>query len=162
MQVKLQLPCTPLVKHYLESNFGTPAVLTKRSLAGKFFYRLLVKPNQKDNKKYSGYTSTCMVCITPDALHRFGCELSLNDIMEFNQFVTKQVYGLMAVTMDVLQETMPDFNIQKGISFFCSKYDFPHEAMSMDAAIKAYYRYRQAQIFDLQPKKSFGESVRTI
>ena len=143
MNFIVKLPCTPLVEHFLKTQYGTPCRLKGRSGVAKLFYRLLERPSNKKSSMYSGYKNSIDVFITENDFERFGCELTRGDIMEFNNMVTDHIYELMSMSIVTQEENIKERTIKESIFWWCDYFDFPQEVLSFDAAKKAYYRYRQ-------------------
>lgn len=145
MQHKVTLPCSPLVKDYLHRNYGSPIKLTRKSPIGKFFYTLLANPCQRFEKRAGTYDNEVVVLISDDEFtRRSGWKLTKNDIVEINNMITDQVYGLMYVAIEAREDVLgTEFQIKKAIKWFFQYMQFSTDAIHLDTAAKAYYRFRE-------------------
>lgn len=142
MVFKVILPCTPLVEHFLKTQYGTPCRLMGRRGVVKLFYRMLERPSNEHSAMYSGYPNKIEIIISESDFKKFGCELTRGDIMEFNNMVTDHIYELMSMSIVTQEENVKDRSIKDSIFWWCDYFNFPQEVLSFDAAKKAYYRYK--------------------
>lgn len=145
MQHKIALPCSPLVREYLHKNFGNPVRLTRKQPIGKYFYTLLANPCLKREKRVNTYEQSVTVIISHNEFRHCGWKLTKNDIVEINNMITEQVYGLMYVAIEARQDLVKadEFKIKYAIEWFFKYMNFPPDAVSIETAVKAYYRFRE-------------------
>jgi hypothetical protein len=144
MEIKIEIDVKPVVKAYLERNFGTPVRLTRDKPTGKFFYKLLEKQENHKDTEYKQYSQKVVVIVGEDCLFRHGSMVTPTSLIDFNNFVTENFYELMYLTIEVQEEMSQDrFRIKEAIQYFLDKFCLTEEILSFETAKKAYYRYRE-------------------
>lgn len=159
----IKVPVKPVVKAYLEYNFGPQVRIDKYSLAGRFFHYILEKniPYKEKNPISQNYKCMVEVVIPDDTFLRYGHSLTNNSIRDFNEFVTCQFYSLLVFHMKYQEEEVTDkLNYKKCILRFCEMFKMSEEIISYETVKKYYYRSRAREEERISnTEKSFGKIV---
>jgi hypothetical protein len=146
MDIKIEIAVKPIVKAYLERNYGIPARLNKESLAGRYFYKLLEKQENHKDTEYKAYPQRVIIIIGEDCLFRHGSSVTPTSLIDFNNYVTDNIYQLMFFSIEMQEEMSQDrFRIKEAIQSFLDRFNFTEDILSFETAKKAYYRYREKQ-----------------
>lgn len=87
--IKVEIPAKKYVKRFLEVRYGQPAVITKADAIGKFFYTLMSRPRQSDDKRFNTktYPEYITIQLTQRVFLQRGYVLTPTNVIEFNNFV---------------------------------------------------------------------------
>jgi hypothetical protein len=146
MEIKIEIDVKPVVKAYLERNFGSPVKLTREKPAGKYFYKLLEKQENHKDTEYKQYSQKMVIIVGEDCLFRHGSVVTPTSLIDFNNYVTDNIYELMYLTIEMQEEMSKErFRIKEAIQYFLDKFSLTEEILSFETAKKAYYRYRERE-----------------
>jgi hypothetical protein len=142
MKFSLKIPCKPYVKRFLELNFGAPVDFTKDKSLYPDFRRKLNKDTQSSryDKRYeqcafTRYKEVVEVKITRDDFYRYGWELTITDMVDFN----RQIEARAKLFMYVIVSTRMAFGVSQvdSIAYFQNQFGFgediwPAESINKD------------------------------
>lgn len=139
--IKFQLPCKDHVKHFLEFQFGKPAILRNDNYIGKYFFQLTRESskNYDPHLRIDNYPALTEIKITQDLFLRSHCVLTEKNVREFNMFVSDNFK--QQIRSDII--TMVEFQgieIKKAIECIYQKYNMDESILSYEAIKKDYYR----------------------
>jgi hypothetical protein len=144
MDVKIEIAVKPLVKAYLERNFGSPVTLNKESLAGRYFYKVLEKQENHKDTEYKGYSEKVIILVGVDCLFRYGSSVTPTSLIDFNNYITDNIYQLMFFSIEMQEEMSQErFRIKEAIESFLQRFNLTEDILSFETAKKAYYRHRE-------------------
>lgn len=162
MKLKIDIACKPLVRAYLQYNYGKQIVINKETHIGKFFFKLLQKgPEYRRDTEYTAYSDKVSLNINEDLYLRNGFGISKSGLVEFNNYITDCVYGLLVLHIEMHEELMKGkWKIKQAIESFCNKYNFNDSDLSYETAKKYYYRSRiKKNALSIKDIKTFGRNV---
>ncbi|MES2590887.1 MAG: hypothetical protein V4608_03295 [Bacteroidota bacterium] len=110
---------------------------------GKYFYSLVDDACGAKDKRITVYRNEIKVLIVEDVFFRKGCVLTKTNIVEFNNFVEKDLKKQVNIYLDALCE-INDIEIRRAIDFVYDKFDMDETIFPLDTIVKQYYRKRKA------------------
>lgn len=144
---KVDIPCTYLVRIYLENLFGKP-VRFKEGIHKSIFLCHVEKQaciNQKVRSRR--WSDQVTVELTESLYLRHGVFLTDKGISDINSDYTDLIYELLFQTMawseDMFFAPGSKLNYRESIEKFCDKMGFPEECLSYERAKKAWQRKRE-------------------
>ncbi len=146
MTVRAVIPCTPLVKQYLEACYPSPLKLNRKDLECKLMLRCL---DGRRRKRYNfvgtEYSEQFILLLDADLRGRVGVQLNQSEVFEINQVIKKLIYRLLFDYLDVEMEMDPEFAIKEGIKRWCTVKEMNPDTLPISSMIKAYYRHRKSK-----------------
>jgi hypothetical protein len=148
----LTINVRPAVLKYLRRKLhlaeGQPFRLTKKCKVGRFLYHTLRNPQQ--DRQYSAavatYPGRFVVHISQQLSWLNGCRhLTDQGVHDFNRHVEDLMEEEFITTVQALADHGIQFETKKVALRFMQSYDLTEDDLTLDALIKAYYRFRKAQ-----------------
>jgi hypothetical protein len=138
----IQLKTKPYVRHFLVSNFGSPANLTADPGLNALFRRCLKKPSLRSHKHYKPlnlkkYTTTAEIIISDDYFYRYGWEMSKTDTILFGRELENRAKFLMRSIVSVYMAFMRQ---KDAIMLFQENFGYTEDIWSYDSIKKDYFR----------------------
>ena len=154
LSFKVEVPCSNLVKFYMEKNFGRGkdklVFIDNTSTVGKFFYKCIENPSNKHDKDYKGYQDSITVNISENIFIRKGILITPTDIISFDNFVTKLIYQSVWLYIDARQDgAVQHYTAKRLMDDFCVKYGYSEDILS-------YERLKKAKQFRTNPDKGLN------
>ena len=152
MSAHHSIPARPAVAKYLRRKLelaeGQAYRLTKKSQIGRLLYHLFRNP--QDDKQYTIAPETHSARFSLSISHKLSwshsCRYLTNQgIHDFNRQVEDMIEEDFLATVKVLSAYGVRFETKQVALDFMKLYDFTEEDITLDALIKAYYRFRKAQ-----------------
>lgn len=97
----IQINCNPMVKMFLENNFGNPAKFESKHILNKLTTNLLCRNNTRFNNVKS-YPETCELQIIPSVFIRDGYFISDAGVRDFNMGVENFIKQSLRNHVDTL------------------------------------------------------------
>ena len=146
------IPVRPAVAKYLRRKLnlaeGQAYQLSKKSQVGRLLYHLFRNPQEDRQYTISEETHPGRFPLTISYQLNWlnGCRyLSSQGIHDFNRQVEDMIEEEFLTTVKTLAEHSIEFETKQVALRFMTTYDLTDEDMTLDALIKAYYRFRKAQ-----------------
>ena len=147
----LTINVRPAVLKYLRRELqlveGQAFRLTKTCEVGRFLYHALRNPQQ--DRQYNGvamYTERFTVHVSQQMSWLNGCRhLTDQGVHDFNRQVEDMMKRDFLKTVNVLADHGVHFETKKVALRFMDGYGITEEDMTLDALVKAHYRFRKAQ-----------------
>lgn len=137
----LILPCKPYVKRFLELNYGSPVDFTKEKTLYPDFRNKLKREvgSARYDKRYEKlklcrYTRDVEIKITRDDFYRYGWELNMTDIVDFNRQIESRAKLFMYVIVSGRMSI--GVSLTDSIAYFQDTYDFPEEVWPCESINK--------------------------
>lgn len=152
LPISLVVPVRPVVEKYLRRKLHLGQQqsfrLTKKGVIGRTLYHILRNPQQ--DRQYveavATYAGQFAVSISPQMCWLNGCRhLTAQAIHDFNRQVEDVMLEEFHHKLDVLLEHGVKFETKKAALAYMELNGFTEEDLTLDALLKSYYRYRQAQ-----------------
>lgn len=148
----LTINVRPAVLKYLRRELhlaeGEPFRLTKKCEVGRFLYHALRNPQQ--DRQYSGvaeYSAHFTVHISQQMSWLNGCRhLTVQGIHDFNRQVEDMIQRDFLKTVGTLAEYGIKFETKAVALQFMQGYGITEDDFTLDALIKAYYRFRKSKL----------------
>lgn len=152
LPVALVVPVRPAVEKYLRRKLHLgpeqPFLVTKKCTAGRLLYHLLCNP-QQDNQydtSVAKYPGRLLVHISQQRAWLNGCRhLTPQGVHDFNRQVEDEIEREFHTTLDTLRNYGLEFETKAQALRFMELYGFTEDDITLDALLKSYYRYRQAE-----------------
>ena len=144
MEIKVEVPCTELVKIHLHNQYGNPVRFT-RGVEQTLFHALIEKCVERtDMKKDKKEMDTAVdIQITESVYLRRGIYLTNKAVHDFNASITDMIYDALFLNMEVAGKfTKTKLKIKDCIETFCDVLRLPEECFSYERCKKAYWRHR--------------------
>lgn len=148
--LKIILPCKPVVWQYLTNKYGTAPQLPDDDWIKLLAVSLLKRNLSKDDKDITlqYYTRQFEIPITLDEFQRYGDVLSKTSIRQINNriedLIHQQLYQFLEFYVHVA-----GYQLNAAIEMFQQMYAFPPEIYTHDA-IKKYYQRKIQPYLTLQ------------
>ncbi len=134
------IPTKPYVKHFLHLNYGNPVDLTKSpELYANLRNRLQRKIARCDTRKIPQwlYSTTVDFLITDDDFYRYGWELTITDIRNFNHDIEARTKFFMRFMVSSYESIMPQ---KDAIRLFQDRFGFHEDIWAFGSIKKDYFR----------------------
>lgn len=142
IEIKVQVPCTPLVQAHLHNQYGDPVRFTKGATQ-TLFYSLLEKCIERTDLKKNAFEATVDVLITESIYLRRGIYFTNQAARDLNSSVTDMIYDMLFMHMRIAGKlTKTKLRKKDCIETFCDELQLPEESFSYERCKKAYWRYR--------------------
>lgn len=144
------IPVKPYVKQYLINNCGDPVDLSNLPDLKLYLRRLLKKPSDRWNSRYTNelktYNENINIIISEDDFYRYGYELTKTDIIAFSREVELKAKCVMRTMVGILVGL--GLPVNKSISRFQERYNFNEDNWSYQTIKKDFYRNGEKEIID--------------
>lgn len=95
------MPCKPLVRNYLENNFGRPVSIPEQHFLKKHACALLMKKNGRGNPP-PDYTASIQIVLDFNDFRYDGHNIDIKNIVYFNNSVDRYIKELYRSNLDAL------------------------------------------------------------
>ena len=152
MHTHHSIPVRPAVAKYLRRKLslaeGQAYQLSKKSQVGRLLYHLFRNP--QEDRQYiiseESHPGRFPLTISHQLNWLNGCRyLSAQGIHDFNRQVEDMIEEEFLTTVKTLADHGVQFETKQVALRFMSTYEMTEEDLTLDALIKAYYRFRKAQ-----------------
>ena len=91
--ITVQVPVKRYVRRFLETRYGTPALLNRTDAVGKYFFELVDRPTQEKDKRYQNknFPELITIQLTESIFLQRGFVLTPTNVVAFNNFVEDHI-----------------------------------------------------------------------
>lgn len=149
MQFDINIPIQPHIRKYLLSKFNSVhdqdyICISSKNKLGLAFVNMFQKRNDIYRKEFEiTFTSQIRILFSGEFSNRFGFFISKQNIFYLNKALDDDFRDSLYNFLDGMREVNRDFQINRGILQFCSKYRITEDDIALETLRKSYQRYRK-------------------
>jgi hypothetical protein len=145
MKVRIVVPCWPIVKYFIQHEFGDPV---KLNLAHPLSKTICLFLESKKNYRFRDCAAKCdyeeqfVIELSSRMRQLVGHHLSPTRVQEINTIIKGYFYNRMFDHLDVCLLQDASFVIKQGIIDYLNIKSVPTDTIQVETVIRAYQRYR--------------------
>ena len=146
MNIRVVVPCHPIVKHYLNQEFGNPVKLNMRHPICKTL-NIMLESKKNYRFRYSlpqaDHSDQFVLIISDRMRQQVGHHLSPTRVREINTIVKAYFYDKMFDHLEIELYKDPQFIIKQGVIDYMVIKKIPFDAIQVESILKSFRRHRK-------------------